>query len=275
MGQSWILHRSSLHTRFVNHSLLSQPTANCYKQDETWDPSDKFTYREQFLRYLDRYDNREDTAVALPANNLLSRRTQGTEWFRKPTLPSQSSRSQSLSQSERSQSCELISEDGEQSTGATRQEGETYLSTPIIMEHKDFDLLAWWRENQATYPRLALVAKDILAIPIAGVGVERVFNIAKDIIGDRRHRLKAQTIRQLLVVKHGISDEDPDEDSRGLAFYQEPDDLFELPAQTEFHENSLHEQEEEDSLSILDVGNNIKVELQPPPRKRPRRSGQK
>ncbi|EMD63973.1 hypothetical protein COCSADRAFT_50538, partial [Bipolaris sorokiniana ND90Pr] len=59
-----------------------------------------------------------------------------------------------------------------------------------------------WRVNSSTYPHLAKVAKDILAVPIAQVGVERVFNIAKDTIGDRRHRLSAQTIQQIMVLKH-------------------------------------------------------------------------
>ncbi|EUC39511.1 hypothetical protein COCMIDRAFT_79173, partial [Bipolaris oryzae ATCC 44560] len=55
-----------------------------------------------------------------------------------------------------------------------------------------------WSINSLTYPYLAKVAKDILTVPIAQVGVERVFNIAKDTIGDQRHRLNAQIIRQIL-----------------------------------------------------------------------------
>lgn len=229
-------------------------------------------YREQFLQYLDRYDNNDNNTPTLSANSLPFRRTQGTEWFRKPSLPSQSSRSQSLSQSERSSSYELLIEDNEQCIGATRQEGETYLSTATIINKKGFDVLMWWRENQATYPRLALVAMDILAIPIAGVGVERVFNIAKDVIGDRRHRLNAQTIRQLLVLKHGMSDE---EDSKDLVSSEEPDDLFELPAQTEFDEPSGVEEDSgntQGSSGLITQDNNSDREVRRPLRKRQRRS---
>lgn len=80
-------------------------------------------------------------------------------------------------------------------------EGEDYLSTPIVRPSGDFDILKWWQQNKGHYPRLAQVAKDILSVPITGVGVERVFNVTKDIINDRRHRLNAETIRKLTIMR--------------------------------------------------------------------------
>jgi hypothetical protein len=126
----------------------------------------------------------------------------------------------------------------EDDIGPTRQEGESYLSTPPVINGDSSDILGWWKRSETTYPRLAQVAKDILAVQIAQVGVERVFNIAKDVIGDRRHRLSAQTIRQIMIVKHTILGEQPialpnlrtDEDSVPC---DEVDDLLELPANIE------------------------------------------
>jgi hypothetical protein len=97
------------------------------------------------------------------------------------------------------------------------------------------NVLQWWQANKETYPRLAQVAKDILAIPIAEVGVERVFNLARDVIGDRRHRLAAQTIRRIMLIKHAILEEPQFQESVPFGpDEQDPideiDDLLALPS---------------------------------------------
>lgn len=141
------------------------------------------------------------------------------------------------------------------------------------MTDDSFDILEWWKTNEPTYPRLSQVAKDILAIPIAQVGVERVFNVAKDVIGSRRHRLSARTIQQIMVLKDTISQEE----EQGLDYLvaqlgedgepiDEVNDLFELPASLEHtfdidEENQTTEEESEEE---------VQEERQLPPRKRQR-----
>ena len=46
------------------------------------------------------------------------------------------------------------------------------------------------------------MARDTLAVPASGVGVERLFNMARDICHYRRSRLKAETISKLMIMKH-------------------------------------------------------------------------
>jgi len=46
---------------------------------------------------------------------------------------------------------------------------------------------------------LAAIARDYLPIPTASVGVERLFNMARDICSYRRHNLKPDTIRALVI----------------------------------------------------------------------------
>ena len=46
------------------------------------------------------------------------------------------------------------------------------------------------------------MARDVLAVPISTVGVERLFNMARDIYHYRRSRLKADTISKLMIMKH-------------------------------------------------------------------------
>jgi hypothetical protein len=111
-----------------------------------------------------------------------------------------------LSSSQRS----FASENEEPST-QTRDEGGFYLSSPVVVRGKDFDLLKWWQDSASAYPRLAQVAKDILAIPLAQVGVERVFNSSRDVIGDRRHRLQATTLQKIMFLKDSIAQEDQED----------------------------------------------------------------
>ncbi|KAH7371752.1 hypothetical protein BKA66DRAFT_380857, partial [Pyrenochaeta sp. MPI-SDFR-AT-0127] len=95
-------------------------------------------------------------------------------------------------------------------------------------------------------------------------------------IGNRRHRLSAQTIRQLLIVKYGNIDE---EETSSIArtsleedqiLYEEVDDLFELPAQVDFEEDQVQEDRDGEELCIVEDSNDVGEGLQPPPRKRQR-----
>lgn len=57
----------------------------------------------------------------------------------------------------------------------------------------------YWKEHEHEFPILAKMARDILAIPGSGAGVERLFNCARDICHYRRGQLKAETIRDLML----------------------------------------------------------------------------
>ncbi|OQD70007.1 hypothetical protein PENANT_c279G03623, partial [Penicillium antarcticum] len=59
--------------------------------------------------------------------------------------------------------------------------------------------LTFWRENQARFPAIAALARDILSFPATGAGVERLFNTARDICHYRRGRIKSHTIEDLMM----------------------------------------------------------------------------
>lgn len=40
-----------------------------------------------------------------------------------------------------------------------------YLEGDLIPQNVPFDILKWWKENASTYPTLARMARDVLAIP--------------------------------------------------------------------------------------------------------------
>jgi hypothetical protein len=78
----------------------------------------------------------------------------------------------------------------------------------------DDDPLAFWRSREESFPGLAQMAKDVLAVPIAGVGVEHLFSIARRICSYQRHQLGADTIRKMMIVRHweNAAEEEEDED---------------------------------------------------------------
>ena len=59
--------------------------------------------------------------------------------------------------------------------------------------------MEYWKRAEKKWPTLAAIARDYLAIPTASVGVERLFNMARDICSYRRHNLKPDTIRALVI----------------------------------------------------------------------------
>lgn len=59
--------------------------------------------------------------------------------------------------------------------------------------------LSFWKENPFRFLAIALLARDYLAIPATGAGVERLFNTARDICHYRRGYLKSRTIEELML----------------------------------------------------------------------------
>lgn len=62
-------------------------------------------------------------------------------------------------------------------------------------------VLKWWKANAFNFPLMAKAARDYLPIPSAEVGIEREFSNARDVLGLRRHRLNAETMRWLMLLR--------------------------------------------------------------------------
>lgn len=62
-------------------------------------------------------------------------------------------------------------------------------------------LCTWWRTHKGELPQMAAAARDFLAIPASEVAVERLFSTARDLLGVRRHGMKADTMRILMLIK--------------------------------------------------------------------------
>ncbi|OAL68712.1 hypothetical protein A7D00_7370 [Trichophyton violaceum] len=64
---------------------------------------------------------------------------------------------------------------------------------------QDISILEYWKVNSKRFPILSMMARDILAVPPSTVGVERLFNIARDVNYFRRARLNPRTVRAIMV----------------------------------------------------------------------------
>lgn len=61
------------------------------------------------------------------------------------------------------------------------------------------DVLDWWRDNAPRFPILSRMARDFLAVPASGVGVENLFSTARDVCHYRRNRLAPETIEAIMI----------------------------------------------------------------------------
>ncbi|CCG85095.1 protein of unknown function [Taphrina deformans PYCC 5710] len=59
-------------------------------------------------------------------------------------------------------------------------------------------VLGYWKEREAVWPKLAIMARDILAVPATSIDVEQIFSEARHIVTAQRHRLDRDTISNLM-----------------------------------------------------------------------------
>ena len=90
-------------------------------------------------------------------------------------------------------------EDEEQS-----DEVERYLNGPVKMQLQP---LSWWLEHQDEFPRLSVMAIDLLSIPGMSTECERAFSQVKLVVGLQRHSLHNDTINELQSMKNWMRNE--------------------------------------------------------------------
>ena len=79
-----------------------------------------------------------------------------------------------------------------------KNELDWYLSEQCESLDNKFDLLGWWKKNQAKFPVLASVARDVLAIPASTVASESSFSTGGRILDAFRSSLTPTTVEALI-----------------------------------------------------------------------------
>ena len=95
------------------------------------------------------------------------------------------------------------------STTVQTSDIDKYFDSPIVgvtTTSKANWICDWWRSHKDEYPQMAAAARDFLAIPASGASVERLFSSGRDLLGVRRHSMKPETMRMLMLMTNAYKD---------------------------------------------------------------------
>ena len=82
----------------------------------------------------------------------------------------------------------------------TLNEYDRYIQSPVL-KYKISELDYWRDVSNTEFPQLAMMARDTLAVPATGAGVEREFGLSGQVVTRLRARLHAQTISNIMMYK--------------------------------------------------------------------------
>lgn len=100
---------------------------------------------------------------------------------------------------------DIVCEGSDDPNSGAESELDMYLvearQKPIV----DWDVLTWWKVNDARYPILASMARDLFGIPASSVASESAFSTGGRVITDRRNSLRPTTVEALLCTQSWLN----------------------------------------------------------------------
>lgn len=97
--------------------------------------------------------------------------------------------------------------------GETSSQKEYLITHPIINEKvdelqvflqqspsKECNLLEYWNRHSEQFPKLSKIAIKILSIPTSSAGIERVFSIAKELLGNKQLRMNKELVEIRMLI---------------------------------------------------------------------------
>ena len=86
-------------------------------------------------------------------------------------------------------------------TSMSKSELEKYLHEENEVNRDSFDTLKWWKNNDARFPILARMARDVLAVPVSTVASESAFSTSGRILNEFRTSLTPFMVQALVCTK--------------------------------------------------------------------------
>ncbi|KAH9604933.1 hypothetical protein KSS87_022521 [Heliosperma pusillum] len=83
-------------------------------------------------------------------------------------------------------------------TNDKKSDMDKYLEDVREVNSKKFDVLDWWKKHEEAYPIVALMARDILAIPVSTVASESAFSTGGRILDQFRSSLSSRMVEGLV-----------------------------------------------------------------------------
>ena len=68
-------------------------------------------------------------------------------------------------------------------------------------QNSKLEVLSWWKEHYNQFPKLSLMARDLMSIPIITVTFESSFSTGKKILTPYRSRLLSENMEATLCTK--------------------------------------------------------------------------
>ncbi|KAL2005531.1 hypothetical protein VTN00DRAFT_2742 [Thermoascus crustaceus] len=165
---------------FYNLASILNPTnkLTLYKNEKVWGSGYLEQYREDFCAYyLKHYQHLEEKGVEI-THIAKNTPVSGLATIGRPAFHTMGAEKHTVSEAIR------------------------YLEQPVMNFFCQPDPLKCWKELETEFPILALMARDILSIPASGFGVERLFNVGRDVCHYRRNRLNGDTIEMIMLIKY-------------------------------------------------------------------------
>lgn len=91
----------------------------------------------------------------------------------------------------------------------TQSEIDRYLLTPlepkpVDVDHDDYDVLKYWQSQLVSYPVLAVLARDVLTIPITSVASESAFSMGARTLSKYRSALLPKNVEILVTTQNWL-----------------------------------------------------------------------
>ncbi|RZB57339.1 Zinc finger BED domain-containing protein RICESLEEPER 2 [Glycine soja] len=101
---------------------------------------------------------------------------------------------------------EFIQFEDEDMSQVGKSQLDTYLEEANLSNkyHPNLDVLQYWKDNQARFPDLSLLACDILSIQITMVASESTFSIGSRLLNKYRTTLFADNVQALICTKNWL-----------------------------------------------------------------------
>ncbi|KAL3343084.1 hypothetical protein AABB24_026908 [Solanum stoloniferum] len=169
-----------------------------------------------------------------------------------PIAPSSSA--SSSSSSKRFPGCEFWKQQvvmsHESKRSANSNELSVYLEQQYDIDESDFDLLAWWKGNTKKFPLLSRMARDVLAVPVSTIPLDKVFKQDEVQIWEKENLLGDESVERTECLKDWIRAE------RRMQGLEEIDKDFLEAFETEFEEkcnmtDEIHEFTEAEVMELL------------------------
>jgi hypothetical protein len=133
------------------------------------------------------------------------------------------------------------------------------------MHERSGNILQQWKDLEGEFPRLSKMARDILAVPAAGVGCERIFSVAGSIY-DHRKNFNPETFFVMMMIRFHDQKENADAvwhldleehesmsvESINLEMQKRHEDLVEV-----FQKVYISDEEGEEDEEVRDVTTNV------------------